>query len=471
MVMGELPVETDVLVVGGGPGGYAAAFRAADLGLNVTLVCDEPRLGGVCLLRGCIPSKTLLSLAELVLTTREAAAKGLSFEAPSVDLEAMRTWKDEVVEQLTDGLDHLCNERGIQRLQARATFEGTDQVHLDGAGETQALRFEHAIIATGSQPVPLPGTDFGADSRVMDSAAALALDDVPTSLLVVGGGYVGLELGTVYAALGSQVTLVEMMDRLMPRTDADLVEPLAARVEDLFDAVHLGTEVQDLEETEDGVTVTLGGQEPTEATFDRVLVAIGRAPRTEDIGLDAAGVERDDEGFIVVDEQRRTTTGSIFAVGDATGGMLLAHEAMHEGRVAAEVIAGEPAAFDVRAIPAVVYTDPQVAWCGLTEQDAREQGREVDVQRFPWRAAGRAVSIGATDGMTKLITEPETGRVLGMGIVGRQAEALIAEGVLAIEMGAVARDLALSIHPHPTLSETVGEVAAHTLGQATHLLE
>ncbi|HEV8717870.1 MAG TPA: dihydrolipoyl dehydrogenase [Candidatus Binatia bacterium] len=466
MVMGELPVEADVAVIGGGPGGYAAAFRAADLGFNVSLVTDEPQLGGVCLLRGCIPSKALLSLTELIHTARVATARGISFGDPQIDLDTLRAWKEKVIQQLAGGLHQLCERRGIQLVQARATFTGPDSLHLQDA-EAHGLTFKHAIIATGSRPIPLPGINFS--DRIMDSRAALELKDIPEKLLVIGGGYVGLELGMVYASLGSQVTLVEMADRLMPQADADLVKPLARVVQELFAGVYLKTKVAEVKAEKKKMQVALHGEAKlSDPVFDRVLVAIGRRPSSDDLGLETTKVERNEQGSIIVDEQRRTTDPHIFAVGDVAGGMLLAHEAMHEGKVAAEVIAGHPAAFDARAIPAVVYTDPQIAWCGLTEQEAQAQGREVKVARFPWRASGRAVSMGAVDGFTKVIMDPGSQRVLGVGIVGRHAEALIAEGVLAVEMGAVAQDLALTIHPHPTLSETIGEAAELFQGGATH---
>jgi dihydrolipoamide dehydrogenase len=468
MVMGELPIEAEVLVIGGGPGGYAAAFRAADLGLDVTLVTDEPRLGGVCLLRGCIPSKTLLSLTELGTMARAAAAKGLRFGEPEVDLEAMRHWKHDVVQRLANGLEHLCKQRGVRVVHGRARFSAADTVRLEHA-DLHSITFQQGIIATGSRPIPLPETSFS--ERIMDAGRALELQDIPPTLLVVGGGYVGLEMGTVYAALGSQVTLVEMTDRLLPSADADLVEPLARRVDDLFAAVHFRTKVASLEPRHADVRVRFAGEGGLpEATYDRVLVAIGRQPNAADLGLERAGVDVDAQGYVVVDEQRRTSNERLFAVGDVAGGMLLAHKAMYEGHVAAEVIAGRRAIFDPRAIPAVVYTDPQIAWCGLTEGEAHDQEIPITVRRFPWRASGRAVSMAATDGCTKIIADPASQRILGLGIVGRDAEALIAEGVLAVEMGAVAQDLALSIHPHPTLSETVGEAAQLLTGSATHTL-
>jgi dihydrolipoamide dehydrogenase len=465
--MGELPVEAEVAVIGGGPGGYAAAFRAADLGLDVTLVTDEPQLGGVCLLRGCIPSKTLLSLTELIHSARLAPAMGVSFGKPEVDLDTLRCWKDKVIHQLTTGLSQLCKQRGVRVIQARATFNGPDSLHLQDA-DAHGLTFKHAIVATGSRPIPLPDIDF--NSRIMDSSAALELEDIPKKLLVVGGGYVGLEMGMVYASLGSKVTLVEMTDRLLPSADPDLVKPLARVMEDLFADVHLSSKVTKITEEKDKVRVSSEGEaDLSDAVFDRVLVAVGRRPNSDELGLEAAKVKITKRGYIVVDEQRRTTNGRIFAVGDVAGGMLLAHEAMREGKVAAEVIAGQPAAFDARAIPAVVYTDPQIAWCGLTEQDANAQKRNISVARFPWNASGRAVSMGITKGFTKVIMDQDSRRVLGVGAVGRHAEALIAEGVLAVEMGAVADDLALTIHPHPTLTETLGEAAEMLLGNATHV--
>jgi dihydrolipoamide dehydrogenase len=461
--MGELPVEAEVLVIGGGPGGYAAAFRAADLGLDVTLVTDEPQLGGVCLLRGCIPSKTLLSLTELMAMAEAASARGICFGKPSIDLQAIRAWKDQVVEQLAAGLTSLCKQRGVRLVQGRARFSGVDTVHLDNA-EIHSLTFEHGIIATGSRPIPLPDTPF--TDRIMESGKALELEDVPKKLLVVGGGYVGLELGIVYASLGSQVTLIEMTDRLLPTADADLVTPLARRVQDLFAGVYFKTRVTTVKQEKARVRVAFEGQAALSKTpYDRVLVAIGRQPNTDNLGLKSAGVQVDAQGYVVVDRHRRTTNERLFAIGDVAGGMLLAHKAMYEGRIAAEVIAGQRAAFDARAIPAVVYTDPQIAWCGLTENDARAQDLQVKVGRFPWKASGRATSIGVTDGFTKLIMDPASHQVLGMGVVGPHAE-----GVLAVEMGAMAQDVALTIHPHPTLSETVGEAADILLGSATHVL-
>lgn len=467
MVMGDVPVEVQVVVLGGGPGGYAAAFHAADLGLDVALVTEEERLGGVCLLRGCIPSKTLLSLADLLHSARKAEAKGIRFGEPEIDLDKIRNWERMVVERLTSGLSHLAEKKSVRVIQGRGRFASSTELHVHGEEEVE-ITFEHAVIATGSRPVALPDTAFG--GLVWSSAEALALTEIPGSLLVVGGGYVGLEMGSVYASLGTAVTLVEMEDRILKPVDEDLVRPLEKRIQELFEAVHVGTKVAKVDEAEDGAHVVLEGKGKTmDGTFQRVLVAIGREPNSQDMELQDAGVEVDESGFVVVDQERRTSTENIFAVGDVVGGRLLAHEAMQEGRVAAEVIAGQPSAFDARAVPAVIYTDPEIAWCGLTAEEAQAQGREVEVSTFPWQASGRAVSMGEGRGLTKLLLEPKTQRVLGMGVVGPQAESLVAEGVLAIEMGAVARDLALTIHPHPTLSETVQEAAERAVDGATHI--
>jgi dihydrolipoamide dehydrogenase len=466
MVMGDVPVKTQVAVVGGGVGGYSAAFHAADLGLEVTLVSEEPRLGGECLLRGCIPSKTLLSLCDLLHSAREARSKGIRFGDPEIDLEKIRDWKDQVVERLAKGLDRLAQDRSVEIIRGRARFAGPNRLHVHGDEEVN-VSFEHAVLAIGSRPTALPFAEIG--GSIWSSVEALRMKEIPESFLIVGGGYVGLEMGSVYASLGAKVTLVEQEDRLLPEADADLVEPLARRVEDLFHAVHLNCSVSEMEETDDGVSVSFEGDDaPEDGSFRKVLVAVGRSPSTSDLGLEDAGVELDEDGFVMVDQELRTSTKAILAVGDVVGGALLAHKAMREGKVAAEVLAGQPSAYDPRAVPAVVYTDPEIAWCGLSEQDAKAEGREITVARFPWQASGRAVSMGGGAGFTKLILDPDTQRVLGMGICGPQAEALIAEGALAMEMGAVARDLALTIHPHPTLSETIQEAAEAALDRATH---
>lgn len=470
MVMGDLTQDTELLVIGGGPGGYAAAFRAADLGLEVTIVDEGARPGGTCLFRGCIPSKTLLAATELMYDARRAASMGLRFDGPRIDLELLRAWKERVIDRLSAGLVNLSNRRNVQWVQARATFDGPDRVRLQGS-DVSRFRFRHAIVAAGSRPVPLPGVEFEPGGRVMDSAAALELAEIPETLLVVGGGYVGLELGSVYAALGSRVTLVELGEELLAGVDRDLARPLLRRICESFEAVHTRTGVKVVKDGDAGVEVDLeGAVDHPRLTFDRVLVAIGRRANTEGLGLENTRVRTDERGFVVVNEQQRTADDRIFAVGDVAGGTMLAHKAMREGRVAAEVIAGQPSAFDVRAIPAVVYTDPQVAWCGLTEVQAQREGRPVQVARFPWSASGRAATMDATDGLTKVVFDPDSGRVLGMGIAGRGAGELIGEGVLAVEMGALAQDLALTVHPHPTLAETEGEAAEAFLGSATHLM-
>lgn len=469
MVMGELSQETQVAVIGGGPGGYAAAFRAADLGLDVTLVEMEPRCGGTCLLRGCIPSKALLQTAEIIWDAAEAARRGVHFDRPRMDLEKLRSWKDAVVAKLAVGLDHLAKKRGVQILRAQATFEDAHTLRLEGS-ELSHLKFRHAIIAVGSEPMELPGVSTTPKGRIMDSTGALALEEIPQRLLVVGGGYIGLELGCAYAVFGSRVTLVHRAKRILGGVDDDLVRPLSKRIGALFETVRLETEVAELQEDVDGVTAVLQGPEGTvRERFDRVLIAIGRIPRSREMGLEKAGIAVDDAGFIAVDSQRRTSVAHIYAVGDVAGQPMLAHKAMREGKVAAEAIAGMPSAYDVQAIPAVVYTDPQIAWAGLTESEARRKNIPVKIARFPWGASGRALTMDAADGLTKILCDPDSGRVLGMGIVGRGAETMIAEGVLAIEMGASAEDVALTVHAHPTLSETEGEAAEVFLGSATHL--
>ncbi len=471
MVVGDLPREVDLVVVGGGPGGYAAAFRAADLGLETVLVEARGALGGECLHVGCIPSKALLGLAALVTDAAEARGAGLEFAPPRVDLERLRTWTRGAIERLAQGLSGLARARGVEVLAGRARFAGGDTVHVTPVAEDAppaTLRFRHAVVATGSAPVGLPGVAPGA--RVWDSAAALALPAVPGRLLVVGGGYIGLELGTVYAALGSEVTVVEMTDTLLPGVDRDLVQPLARRLAGLFKQVHLRTRVTAVRESAAGVVVELAGNgAPARLEVEQVLVAVGRRPNTADLGLDVAGVRLDARGFVVVDARRQTSAPRIFAVGDVAGEPLLAHKAIAEGLVAAEAIAGRPAAFESLAIPAVVFTDPEVAWAGLDERTAGARGIATRTARVPWSASGRAVAMGRTDGLTKLTFEAETGRVLGVGLVGRHAGELIGEATLAIELGALAEDLAGTIHTHPTLSETLGEAAELFLGRPIHL--
>ena len=467
MVMGELAQEADLLVIGGGPGGYAAAFRAADLGMDVTLVDISDRPGGVCLFRGCIPSKTYLHLSELIHDAAHAAEIGLKFGPPEIDLDTIRAHKGKVVDKLANGLVSLSESRGVQRIRGRVVFEGPDSVRIHES-EISHIKYRHAILATGSRPIPFPGTSFKKNGRIMNSTGALDLADIPATLLVVGGGYVGLELGSVYAALGSKVSVVELGDRLLPGVDSDLVEPLKRRLEGSFASITLNTQVDALEENDERVMVSFDGGH--QQSFDRVLVAIGRQPNTKNLGLEHTGVKLDERGFVIADEHMRTADERIFAVGDVIGGMMLAHKATYEGKIAAEVIGGEPSAFDARAMPAVVYTDPQIAYCGLTEEDARRQKIRVQVNRFPWKFSGRATTMDAPEGLTKMIVAADTGRILGVGFTGRGAEGLISEGVLAVEMGALAQDLALSIHPHPTLSETAMEAAEIYMGSSTHII-
>ena len=462
-----------LVVVGGGPGGYSAAFLAADLGLSVALIDPEANPGGVCVYRGCIPSKALLHVADVITESAHAADFGVTFGKPTIDLDKLREFKNTVVTKLTSGTGQLVRHRKVQYIQGLAEVLGPHTLKVSKtAGGEETLTFGHAILATGSAPA-MPPMLRVADPRVMDSTAALDLPDIPTSLLVVGGGYIGLELGSVYAALGSAVTVVEMTPGLLPGADRDLVDVLAKRIATLMKSVLLNTSVvkmvaesKSIRVTFDGAGVKAGAKE---AVFDRVLVAVGRRPNSNIPGLDSTRVKVNDRGFIGVDEQMRTDEPSIFAIGDVVGEPMLAHKASHEGRVAVEVISGENVAFESRAIPAVVFTDPELAWCGLTEAQAAAAGRNVTVVKFPWGASGRAQTLDRTDGITKLIVDAETERVLGVGLVGPGAGELIAEGVLAIEMGANVTDLKLSIHPHPTLSETLMESAEVFFGQATHV--
>jgi dihydrolipoamide dehydrogenase len=467
-------ISAQVVVVGGGPGGYAAAFLAADLGLKTALVDPEANPGGVCVYRGCIPSKALLHVAKLVGEARHAEAWGITFSEPAINLDKLRAFKNQVVARLTGGTGLLAKSRKVQYLQgvAEITSARTLKVKLTSGGE-ETLEFEHAILATGSVPAVPPSLKLpgNGDPRVMDSTSALDLPDIPKSLLVVGGGYIGLELGSVYAALGSAVTVVEMTGGLLPGADRDLVDVLAKRIGQAMKAVLLNTRVVQMKAETSGIRVTFEGGEPAarEQVFDRVLVAVGRRPNAGIPGLDRTRVALDERGFIVVDEQMRTAEPSIFAIGDVVGEPMLAHKASHEGRVAVEVIAGHKAAFTPLAIPAVVFTDPEIAWAGLTETQAQQSGRTVTVAKFPWAASGRAITLDRVDGLTKLLIDPATERILGVGIVGSGAGELIAEGVMAIEMGANATDLKLSIHPHPTLTETLMEAAEVFFGQATHV--
>jgi dihydrolipoamide dehydrogenase len=462
--------SVQLVVVGGGPGGYAAAFLAADLGLSVALVDPEVNPGGVCVYRGCIPSKALLHVANLITESRHAKAWGIEFGEPAINLEQLRGFKDNVVKRLTSGTGQLVKHRKVQYLQGWAEIVDAHNltVKLTKGGD-EAVQFEHALLATGSLPAIPPMLKVD-DPRVMDSTAALDLPDIPKSLLVVGGGYIGLELGSVYATLGSAVTIVEMTAGLLPGADRDLVDVLAKRVAKTMKSVLLETRVVGMKAEAKGIRVTVEGKvDANEQVFDRVLACVGRRPNSAIPGLDTTNVQVDQRGFIMVDEQRRTHEPSIFAIGDVVGEPMLAHKASHEGRVAVEVIAGENVAFMPRAIPAVVFTDPEIAWAGLTEAQAQKEGRAIAVAKFPWAASGRAITLDRTDGLTKLILDPKTERLLGVGLVGPGAGELIAEGVLAIEMGANATDLKLTIHPHPTLTETMMESAEVFFGQATHV--
>jgi dihydrolipoamide dehydrogenase len=466
-------MSTQLVVVGGGPGGYAAAFLAADLGLSVALVDPEVNPGGVCVYRGCIPSKTLLHVANLLTETRHSKAWGVEFAEPKIDLAKLRAFKNDVVKRLTSGTGQLAKHRKVQYIQGTAEILDPHSLKVKKAdGGEETVRFDHAILATGSLPAIPPSLKLD-DPRVMDSTAALELPDIPKSLLVVGGGYIGLELGSVYAALGSAVTVVEMTAGLLPGADRDLVDVLAKRVNTVMKAVWLNTRVVKMQAGPKGITVTFEGDGvkggSPEQTFDRVMVCVGRRPNSKIPGLDRTRVAVNERGFIKVDEQMRTDEPSIFAIGDVVGEPMLAHKASHEGRVAVEVISGENVAFEARAIPAVVFTDPEIAWCGITEAQAAKDGRKVVVSKFPWGASGRAITLDRVDGLTKLILDAETERILGVGLVGAGAGELIAEGVLAIEMGANATDLKLSIHPHPTLTETMMESAEVFFGQATHV--
>lgn len=462
---------TRVAVVGGGPGGYAAAFMAADLGMQVTLIDPAANPGGVCLYRGCIPSKALLHIAKVLTEAREAAHWGIEFTDPKIHLDKVRTWKESVVDRNTQGLGELTKRRNVNYIQGRGRFTDSKTVHVDKEdGSTESVAYDYAILATGSRPTIIPA--LAVDSpRFMDSTRALELENIPKTLLVIGGGYIGLELGTVYAALGTKVTVVEMTSSLLPGVDKNLVALLARRVQKQMHAVMLNTRVAELTETKRGIKARFEGKdvEKETQTFEKVLMAVGRSPNTQDLGLENTKVEVNPRGFISVDAQRRTTDPSIFAIGDIAGDPMLAHKASHEGITAAEAIAGKKVAFEPAAIPAVVFTDPEIAWCGLTEAEAKEQGREIKVARFSWGASGRAMTLDRQDGMTKLIIDPETERVLGVGIVGTGAGELIAEGVLAVEMAALASDIQLTIHPHPTLSETVMEAAEAFYGVSTHI--
>ncbi|MDA0301462.1 MAG: dihydrolipoyl dehydrogenase [Chloroflexi bacterium] len=460
-----------VAVLGAGPGGYPAAFLAAEKGLDVTLIDTEPNPGGVCLYRGCIPSKALLHVANVVNEAREATELGITFGEPEIDIDKVRIWKDEVVSKLTGGLNQLSRARKVKYIRGRGRFSSPNSIRVSNDGELSEVNFDYAIIATGSQPA-IPGPLRINSDRVWDSTAALELREVPGSLLIIGGGYIGLEMASVYAALGSKVSVVEMTGSLLPGVDPDLVQVLQRRITGKLEELMLNTTVASIaEDPSGGVAVELTAVDKNETRiFDRVLIAVGRRANTADLGLEHTKVTINQRGFIETDHQRRTGEATIFAIGDVAGEPMLAHKATHEGRVAVESIAGEPAAWEPAAIPAVVFTDPEIAWCGMTEQQARTQGIDIEVTKYPWTASGRALTMARQDGFTKLIIEPRTTRILGMAVVGHGAGELIAEGVLAVEMGALVEDLQRSIHPHPTLSETVMESAETFTNTSPHYI-
>lgn len=463
----------DLVVLGGGPGGYPAAFDAADHGLKVVLIDENAQPGGVCLRVGCIPSKALLHVAKLIHEAKEASHWGLSFNEPKIDLDKLRDFKKGVVTKLTGGVGQLAKGRGVKIIQARGTFVDSHTLNLQKPdGSSEQIKFKKCIVAVGSRPTMPPVFDIK-DDRVMTSTGALDLPDVPKKLLVIGGGYIGLEMGTVYSALGSKVTVVEMTGGLLPGADRDLVKPLQTRLEKQFEAIHLDTKVEKLEAKKEGIAVTVSGKAvekgaPATQVFDRVLIAIGRLPNGKGIGLENTKAEVDGRGHVKVDRRMQTAEPDILAIGDVAGEPMLAHKATREAKVAVATLLGEPSEFDNVGIPAVVFTDPEIAWVGLTETEAEKQGRKIKVAKFPWAASGRAQTIDRLDGLTKLICDPETERVLGVGIVGAGAGELIAEGTLAVEMAAVARDVADTIHAHPTLSETMMESGEAIFGQATH---
>lgn len=465
--------ETQTLVVGAGPGGYTAAFLAADLGQKVIMVDPLDNPGGVCLHWGCIPTKALLHIVKVMEDAEQAKDFGVTFAKPKIDIDAVRAFKDKVVQQLVGGTSQLAKQRKVEHLKGRARFTGANTVEVSlNDGGTETVSFENAIIATGATSAKLPGVDLESP-RVLYARTALELENIPKSLLVVGGGYIGVELGTVFSKFGSEVSVVEMLPSIMATADPDLRKVWEKGNRKTFSEIMTDTKVSGMKETKNGVEVTFeaAGEKGTSktATFEKVLVSVGNTPNTKDLGLEAAGVSTDERGYLPVDEQRRTNVDHIYAIGDVTGQPLLAHKANLEGRVAAESICGEKTAYEPATIPAVVYTDPEIAWCGLTEREAKEGGIDYEVASFPWGASGRAIAMGTSNGVTKLLVEPKTERILGVGIAGKEAGELISEGVLAVEMAAQVKDLSLSVHPHPTLSETVMEAAEAFYGHSTHI--
>ena len=462
------PIKTDIVVVGAGPGGYVAAFSAADKGKKVILVEREKRLGGVCLNAGCIPSKALLHATKLIREAHESQARGISFSAPKIQLEKLRAWKDSVLAKLAQGLSGLSQKRGVEVLRGRGHFEDSQTLRVETPEGQKFIKFEKAIIAVGTKPAMPAAFDLG-NPRVMTSTEALEIEEIPKHLLVVGGGYIGMELGTVYATVGSSVVITEALSALLVGVDSDLVRPVMRFAEKAFKEIRLNTKVVKMATGGKQIKVTLSGNgQQHEEAYDRVLVSVGRAPNCKDLGLENTKVALDDNGFIQVNAHRQTADPNIYAIGDVVGGALLAHKASKDAKIAVETIAGGSSSFEDVIIPAVVFTDPEVAWCGLTEAEAKAKGIAVEVARFPWAASGRALTFDRTDGLTKMIVEPETERVLGIGIVGAGAGELISEGVLAVQMGATARDIGESVHPHPTLSETLMECAEVFYGSSPH---
>ena len=467
--MNESVLQAEVLVLGGGPGGYSAAFRAADLGKQVVLVEREPVLGGVCLNVGCIPSKALLHTALIIHEAQDMADHGVSFTQPVLDLDKVRSWKESVTKTLNDGLSGLAKQRKVTVVHGNGQFASANSLLVQSEAGNTVINFQQAIIATGSQPTKIPVFPND-DSRLWDSTDALALTQIPKKLLIVGGGIIGLEMATVYHAFGSEISVVELMDQIIPGCDKDLITPLFRRIKKQYQNIWLETKVTAIEALPEGLQVSFEGKgAPTTELFDAVLVAVGRRPNGKLIAAEQAGVNVDEQGFITVDKQQRTNVPHIFAIGDIVGNPMLAHKAVHEGKVAAEVIVGHKASFDALTIPSVAYTDPEIAWMGLTENQAKQQGIDYDKGAFPWAASGRSLSMGRKEGITKIISEKKTGRILGAGMVGPNAGELIAEAVLALEMGADVEDISLTIHPHPTLSETFAFAAEMITGTITDL--
>ena len=462
--------HTDILVIGSGPGGYAAAFRAADLGREVTLVDKDPTLGGVCLNRGCIPSKTLLHIAKVLEEAESLKKMGVTFTKPTIDIDLVRDWKNKVVSQLSGGIGQMAKARKVNTVQAEATFLSDNEVQLKSESSTEIITFDHCVVASGSSSSIIPGIPFD-NENVLTSKTALDLKKIPESLLVIGGGYIGLEMGTVFSALGSRVSVAEFLPNLLPGADPDLVKPLARKLKKEFSEIHLSTKITKVEQAKSGVmdvTMEKNGEEITKQ-YEQVLVSVGRKPNTEKMGVDKTNIKVNEQGFISVDKYQQTSVKNIFAIGDIVGNPMLAHKATHEGKVAAEVICGLPAAFDAKAIPAVIFTDPEIAWVGVTETEAKESGIPYEKGEFPWAASGKSLALGRNEGRTKILFDKDTKRTIGVGIVGPNAGDLISEGALAIEMGADAEDISLTVHPHPTLGETFANAAEVFEGTVTDL--